>query len=78
MTLLDVLVFTEKYWESFLDTKQRGSTHVTDNGYNQTRKRNMSTRPLTITMVDLPGVMEDTIIFYDIYALLLDLKDKGE
>ena len=26
VTLLDVLVFTEKYWESFLDTKQRGST----------------------------------------------------
>ena len=43
---LNLLVFFEEYWESFLDTKQRGSTHLTYNGYIQTRERNMSTRPL--------------------------------
>ena len=53
---LNLLVFFEEYWESFLDKKQRGSTRITEYGYNQTRERNMSAHSLKNTMVDLTGV----------------------
>ena len=71
---LILLVFFEEYWESFLDTKQRGSTHVTDNGYNQTRERNMSTRPLMITMVDLWGVYGRYHYLFRYLCIVLALK----